>query len=155
MLARHQWPYFAVAGPETGLSFHLTTGIHAAQYTGTLAAIRLGREGWQVTTEPHWTTGYDPARVSRLPAQLNSFIGREQEIVRVNELLAETRLLTLTGAGGAGKTRLALRVAGDLAGALPDGVWLVQLAAVGDGALVATLVASALGLEEQPTRGAL
>ena len=99
---------------------------------------------------------YDPPRVSsRLPAQLNSFVGREQEVGRVKELLAETRLLTLTGAGGVGKTRLALRVAADLARALPDGVWLVELAALADGALVATHVANALGLEDQPTRGAL
>jgi predicted ATPase len=61
-----------------------------------------------------------------------------------------TRLLTLTGAGGCGKTRLALEVARSLVGAYPDGVWLVELASLSEGALVAQAVAAALGVQEQP-----
>jgi class 3 adenylate cyclase len=63
---------------------------------------------------------------NNLPTQLTSFIGREREMAEVKRLLAATRLLTLTGAGGAGKTRLALQVAADLLQAYRDGVWLVE-----------------------------
>ena len=63
-----------------------------------------------------------------LPAQRSSFVGREHETLEVKRELAMTRLLTLTGAGGSGKTRLALEVARDLLEAYPGGVWLVELA---------------------------
>jgi DNA-binding SARP family transcriptional activator len=87
-----------------------------------------------------------------LPAPRTSFVGREHELVEVGRLLAMTRLLTLTGAGGAGKTRLALEVARNLVGAYPDGVWLVELAGLSEGALVAQAFARALGVREQPGR---
>src|SRR5262249_33618430 len=67
-------------------------------------------------------------------------------------LLATTRLLTLTGAGGCGKTRLALQVAADLSGEYQDGVWLVELASLSDPGLVAQAVAAALGGREEPGR---
>ena len=85
-----------------------------------------------------------------LPAPRTSFVGREREIVEVKRTLAMTRLLTLTGAGGSGKTRLALEVARDLVGAYPDGVWLVELAPLSEAALVPQAVAAALGVREQP-----
>ena len=66
-----------------------------------------------------------------------------------------TRLLTLTGAGGCGKTRLALKVARDLVGAYPDGVWLVSLAPLSEPELVPQAVAQALGVREQPGRALL
>src|SRR5215208_4855732 len=69
-----------------------------------------------------------PSRRHNLPLARTSFIGRERETLEVKRLLAMTRLLTLTGTGGCGKTRLALEVARDLVGAYPDGVWLVDLA---------------------------
>jgi predicted ATPase/two-component SAPR family response regulator len=85
--------------------------------------------------------------------QLTSFIGREREMSEVNELLVDkTRLLTLTGPGGCGKTRLALAVANDLVEEFEDGVWLVELASLSDPALVPQAVASALGVREQPRR---
>jgi predicted ATPase len=87
-----------------------------------------------------------------LPRQLTSFIGREREMGEVKEFLATTRLLTLTGSGGCGKTRLALQVAADLLEAYADGVWLVELAALADPTLVPQTVASALGVREQPVR---
>jgi hypothetical protein len=62
-----------------------------------------------------------------LPAPRSSFVGRERELIEIKRTLAMTRLLTLTGVGGSGKTRLALEVACDLVGACPDGVWLVEL----------------------------
>ena len=90
-------------------------------------------------------------RRHNLPAERSGFVGREREIVEVKRALSMTRLLTITGAGGCGKTRLALEVAGDLKGdAYPDGVWLVELAPLYDGELVAGAVVSALGVSEQP-----
>src|SRR6266404_1039303 len=87
-----------------------------------------------------------------LPYQLTSFIGREQEIAQLEELVATNRLVTLTGAGGAGKTRLAIEVASRLVDAFADGVWLVELAALSDPHLVPQSVARALRVKEQPTR---
>ena len=89
---------------------------------------------------------------SNLPIPRTSFVGRDRELVGVKRTLAMTRLLTLTGAGGCGKTRLALEVAGDLAGAYPDGVWLVELAEFSDPALVARRLAETLNVREQPDR---
>jgi predicted ATPase/DNA-binding SARP family transcriptional activator len=96
----------------------------------------------------------DPACLGRdnLPAPRTSLVGRQREMVEVKRALAMTRLLTLTGAGGCGKTRLALEVARRLVGAYPDGVWLVELAPLSDGALVAQAVARALRVPEQPQR---
>src|SRR5258706_84945 len=85
-----------------------------------------------------------------LPYQLTSFVGREQEIAQLEELVTAHRLVTLTGAGGAGKTRLAIQVASRLIDAFPDGVWLVELAALSDPRLVPQAVAQALALKEQP-----
>ena len=87
-----------------------------------------------------------------LPVYPSSFVGREREIVEVKRALAMTRLLTLTGAGGSGKTRLALAVAAELAGAYPDGAWLVELAPLSEGALVPKTVAEVLRVNEQAER---
>jgi predicted ATPase/DNA-binding SARP family transcriptional activator/DNA-binding CsgD family transcriptional regulator len=87
-----------------------------------------------------------------LPASRSSFVGRETELRNLKRDLAMTRLLTLTGAGGCGKTRLALEVARQLVGAYPDGVWFVELASLSEGALVAQAVAGVLGVQEQPDR---
>ena len=91
-------------------------------------------------------------RANNLPAQLAGFIGREREIAQVKTALTQTRLLTLTGTGGIGKTRLALRVAADVMERYPDGVWLADLAPIADPALVPKTVASALNVPEQPRR---
>jgi DNA-binding SARP family transcriptional activator len=85
---------------------------------------------------------------NNLPPQITSFVGRDVELREVGKLLQESRLVTLTGAGGAGKTRLALEVAKGLLEAFPEGVWLAELAAVNDPALVATTLGSALGIRE-------
>jgi predicted ATPase/class 3 adenylate cyclase len=87
---------------------------------------------------------------NNLPPQLTSFIGREKELAEIRRLFAATRLLTLTGAGGCGKTRLALQVAADLLDDSPGGVWLVELAALTDGAMVVQAAASALSIREVP-----
>ena len=98
--------------------------------------------------------GAEAAR-NNLPVALTSFIGREREVREVARLLDRSRLLTLTGAGGSGKTRLALEVATARLGARHDGVWLVELAGLGDPALVSAQTASALGLTLPSQRPAL
>ncbi|MGH3146817.1 MAG: BTAD domain-containing putative transcriptional regulator, partial [Rubrobacter sp.] len=87
-----------------------------------------------------------------LPGSLTSFVGRAGERVEIRNWLGATRLLTLTGPGGGGKTRLAVRVTEDLVGVYQDGVWLVELAPLAEGALVPQAVAAALGVREQPDR---
>jgi len=94
-------------------------------------------------------------RRHNLPLARTSFIGREREKLEVKRLLAMTRLLTLTGAGGCGKTRLALEVARDLVGAYPDGLRLVELAPLTDPTLIAQAVAQALSVREQPGQALL
>jgi predicted ATPase len=81
---------------------------------------------------------------------LTSFIGRAEAVGEVAGLLGEFRLVTVTGPGGMGKTRLAGEVARQVAGRFADGVWLVELAAVQDPALVPAAVAAALGVPELP-----
>jgi hypothetical protein len=87
-----------------------------------------------------------PAREHNLRAQVNSFIGRERDLEEAKRLLAGTRLLTVTGPGGIGKTRLALQVANDVVADYEHGVWLVELAPFADSALVSTEVAVALAI---------
>ncbi len=90
-----------------------------------------------------------------LPAQLSAFIGRDRELAAVRALVESSRLVTLTGAGGAGKTRLGLQVAAGLLDRSGDGVWLVELAAVTDENAVAPAISAALQLAAQPGRPAL
>ena len=87
-----------------------------------------------------------------MPLELSSFVGRKEEIAEVKRLLGEVRLLTLTGAGGCGKTRLALAVASDMVGGHEEGAWLVELAPLSDSELVPQAVASVLEVREQPAR---
>jgi predicted ATPase/class 3 adenylate cyclase/DNA-binding CsgD family transcriptional regulator/Tfp pilus assembly protein PilF len=85
-----------------------------------------------------------------LPVQLTRFLGREREIATITELLLRTegRLLTLSGPGGSGKTRLALQAAGELLAEFPDGVWFVELASISDASLVLSAIAQTLGVQE-------
>ncbi|MBI3958841.1 MAG: XRE family transcriptional regulator, partial [Chloroflexi bacterium] len=94
--------------------------------------------------------GAQPANRNHLPAQLTSFVGRREEVAELRDLLADrqTRLLTLTGAGGCGKTRLALRVGEEMAHAYSHGVWLVELAPLADPQLLVREVASTFDLRE-------
>jgi len=86
--------------------------------------------------------------LSNLPAEVTSFVGRRQELREVKRLLTTTRLLTLTGSGGAGKTKLALRAAAEMSRSFPDGAWLVLLDSVRDPLLVTQAVFSALGVRD-------
>jgi predicted ATPase len=88
------------------------------------------------------------SRASNLPAELTSFVGRRQELREAKSLLRTTRLATLTGSGGAGKTRLALRAAAEMSRGFPDGAWLVSLASIHDPMFVTQAVFSALGVHD-------
>ena len=84
-----------------------------------------------------------------IPQQLSSLVGRENVVAEVAELASASRLVTLTGVGGVGKTRLASEVGAEVAGEFPDGVWMVELASVGDSASVAAAIATVLGITPQ------
>src|SRR5690349_19493521 len=90
------------------------------------------------------------AATQNLPAQLSSFVGRMAEMAAVRELLSHDRLVTLTGAGGSGKTRLAVEVAASITGEFASGVWYVDLAPITNPAVVPVTMARALGLPDQP-----
>jgi len=90
----------------------------------------------------------DERRKSNLPEPLSSFVGRERELVEIKRLLPRTRLLTLVGMGGIGKTRLGLQVAAEVSAAYPHGTWLVDLASLVDPALVPSSVAQVLGTRD-------
>jgi predicted ATPase/class 3 adenylate cyclase/tetratricopeptide (TPR) repeat protein len=92
------------------------------------------------------------ATPNNLPTQTTTFVGRTRELASAAELLKTSRLLTLTGPGGSGKTRLALHLAADLLDLYPDGVWLVELAPVTDPAAVGPTVAAAVHIGERPGR---
>ncbi len=90
------------------------------------------------------------ARAHNLPIQSTSFVGRDREMLEVRALLDSARLVTLTGTGGAGKTRLSLQVGAECIDDFADGVWFVELAPLTDPLLVAQTVATVLGIKEQP-----
>ena len=172
------------AGPTINRTARLRDLGHGGQtlLSGTtedLVAERLPADTWLVDLGAHELRGvtrpervvqlchpdlindFPPLRVpktvvsQRLPTQFTSFVGRNTEVARVRELLADNRLVTVTGAGGAGKTRLAVQVAGQLAGEFSGGVWYVDLAPITDPELVPTTAARALGLPDQPGRSTM
>ncbi len=95
-----------------------------------------------------------PLRSLRLPTNLpepvTTFVGRERELREVTDLLGGARILTLTGAGGTGKTRLSIGLAGAVRRRFPDGTWFIELAPVRDPILIPSTIASALGVHELP-----
>jgi hypothetical protein len=95
------------------------------------------------------------ARPNNLPTALTSFVGRERELAEARELLETSRLVTLTGPGGTGKTRLALQLAALVADDYPDGMWFVPLGAVTDAALVVPAITGAIGIGDNPARSPL
>src|SRR5262249_52979997 len=116
---------------------------------GPQAIATVTGHGYRFTPEVVRAEPAPPARKHNLPFPITSFVGREREMQEVKRLLGTARLLTLTGSGGCGKTRMALHLAEQLAAGFEDGVWLVELAALGDPALVANTIADALQLKEQ------
>src|SRR6266536_2260197 len=98
------------------------------------------------------TSGRPRDRVGRIPAEMTTFVGRRRDVAEVRRLLSSARLVTLTGVGGSGKSRLAVRAAGELRRAFADGVWLVDLAGVTEAALLEYAVADALGVDVHSER---
>lgn len=92
---------------------------------------------------------------NNLPIQLTTFVGRETELAKVSGLLLANRLVTVTGSGGCGKTRLALQSAAEMAERFPDGIWYVELASISDPSLVPQTVAGLVGVREEPGQSVL
>jgi hypothetical protein len=115
---------------------------------GKLTQIAAGKAMNQ--PRPHRRT--TPPVRTNVPVALNSFVGRRLEWAQVTQLLVSARLVTVVGAGGSGKTRLAQQIAGELAGQLADGAYWVELGRLADPALVASVVAKAAGVAERPDR---
>jgi predicted ATPase len=122
-------------------------GVHRLRdLSGATQLFQVRAEGIAVQFPPLRTRDVMPGN---LPAQLASFVGREMELKALGEFVRAHRLVTLTGVGGVGKTRLALQVAADVATEFPHGAWLVELAPVVDPGSVPDAVASALGVTLQ------
>lgn len=136
--------------PHTVLALANALGLPEAE----CSALLMARQSHLVVLSGGLGEGIRDRRpaLNNLPRVVASFIGREHETAEVSRLLGNTAMLTLTGAGGVGKSRLALRVASNLVQAYADGVWLVELAALADASLVPHSVASALGVHEEPRR---
>jgi predicted ATPase/class 3 adenylate cyclase/DNA-binding CsgD family transcriptional regulator len=107
---------------------------------------------------PDLVNDFLPLRVAnavisqRLPVQFTSFVGREADVAQVRDLVPQNRLVTLTGAGGVGKTRMAIQISGQIVNEFADGIWYVDLAPITDPDLVPITTARALGLPDQPGR---
>src|SRR5215475_12992885 len=130
-------------------------GIHRLKDLGRPEQIfQLDAVGLQAEFPPLRSLG-NVALQNNLPAQLSTFIGRDRELSEVRALVESCRLVTLTGPGGAGKTRLSLQAAAELLDGSGDGVWLAELAAISDEDAVAAAVCEALRIAAQPGRPAL
>ncbi len=116
-------------------------------------ALRALRESADHVTATITLPRHLPTRgPTNLPSQLTSFIGRRRERAEVRRLFGSSRVVTLSGSGGSGKTRLAIQVAMDMLGEQPEGAWLVELESLDDPAFVPQTVASVLGVQEEPGR---
>jgi non-specific serine/threonine protein kinase len=113
------------------------------------ASIGLEKDTSQITSAP---SEIESQQHTNLPIPLTSFIGREEEISEIKSLLEDSRLLTLAGAGGSGKTRLAIRLASDVQNEYSDGVWWIELADLEDPRLVSQSVAKVLNVPKAPNQ---
>ena len=130
-------------------------GVHRLKDLGRPERIfQLQAPGLQAEFPPLRSLGH-PALLNNLPAQLSTFIGRDREVAEVRALVESSRMVTLTGAGGCGKTRLSLQVAAEMLDGAGDGAWLVELAAVSDADSVPSAISAALGMAPQPGRAPL
>ena len=160
---------------ETGIPDDISTAVERAMSpdpADRLSATSLGEEfqriqgrhGYTVdelALSPDPEAGREEPRVvaagarrplGNLPLELTSFVGRRTELSEVRSLISASRLLTLTGIGGVGKTRLALRAASQARRDFPDGVWLVELGDLRDGSLLVDVVAASLGVRDESPR---
>jgi predicted ATPase/DNA-binding winged helix-turn-helix (wHTH) protein len=160
-IMRAVWPDGFVE--ESNLAFNISTlrkalgeGQNGERYIETVP--KLGYRfvmAVQAVEESSSHTNASYTKRTNLPAHLTRFIGREREIAEVTALLQKKRLITLTGSGGVGKTRLALEAGAQLLGHFPDGVWLAEFAPLADETLVPATVAGVFHLQEQPGRSLL
>jgi predicted ATPase/DNA-binding CsgD family transcriptional regulator/DNA-binding XRE family transcriptional regulator len=133
---------------------------HPATVRRLAEALRLAEPDraalFSATRTPHAVAAPEDQPAPRhLPQELTSFVGREHELAEVRRLLGASRLLTLTGSGGVGKTRLALKVAEEELRTYGDGVWFVELAPLAEAALVPQLVANVLNVRENPSESVM
>ncbi len=136
----------STAGLVTGVDL-LDLGEHRLRdLSGVEHLFQVCADGLATTFPPVKTVNATPGN---LPRQTTSFVGRDLEVKELTGLVGDHDLVTLTGVGGVGKTRLAVQVAAELVPEFPDGVWLVELAPVGDPAAVPDAVATALGITVQ------
>ena len=145
------WPGLVVE--ENNLQVHVSA---LRKLLGPEAIATVAGRGYRFTLEPAQADAPPPSpprdAKHNLPAQVSSFIGRERELTELRAMLAHHRLVTLTGVGGIGKTRLALQLAAAVADAHADGAWFADLAPVSDPRLVVNAVASTLGVKEDAGR---
>jgi predicted ATPase/class 3 adenylate cyclase len=127
-------------------------GLHRLKDLGRPEHVFEVRSPGLATEFPPLRSLENPDLPNNLPEQVSNFIGRVGELVEIRELINRARMVTLVGAGGAGKTRLALQVAAELLDGSGGGVWSIELAAIVDPELVTSAVATALGLREEPRR---
>ena len=149
--------YQALYGPEQVIQgkrheqfrVHRYTVVHGIPPIETTPDLESTDDAGNERPEPQ-VTNYQKDWRAAVPRFLTQFIGRENEVQSIKKILSQTRLLTLTGTGGIGKTRLAARVSDAIEGTRADGVWWIDLAPISDPALVIQTVASELGVREQP-----
>ncbi|WP_172652710.1 protein kinase domain-containing protein [Rhodococcus opacus] len=147
----------ATTGTQQGAQHHLPEGptpVDSAPDRPHPATSGEGKYSQQTRTPENEGPMPLPARstAGNLPLELTSFVGRRRELTEARRLLSVSRLVTLTGIGGVGKTRLALRVAGEVRRVFGDGVWLVELGQLRDSSLLAEVVATSLRLRDQSAR---
>ena len=123
-------------------------GLHRLKDLGRPEQVYQLEASFLVSDFPPLASLDNPELPNNLPALLSAFIGREKELDDLRELIRESRLVTLTGAGGSGKTRLALQASAELIGRTADGVWLAELAPLTDGGQIADVVAAVLGIQD-------
>jgi predicted ATPase/DNA-binding winged helix-turn-helix (wHTH) protein len=143
-LMRQVWPGLIVE--ENNLTVHMST---LRKAIGPAAITTVPGRGYQFTAQVAALAATDAAPVGNLPAQTTGFLGRDADLAAVVTLLGTARMVTLTGVGGVGKTRLSLQVAAAVAAGFPDGAWLVELASVVHPHAVVHAVAGALAVPQQ------
>ena len=124
-------------------------GLHRLKDLGRPERVFQLEAGFLQPSFPPLASLDNPELPNNLPGQLSAFVGREPELIQVRALVASSRLVTLTGAGGCGKTRLALQAAAELLDTARDGVWFVGLAPLTEAELIPDAVAAVLGLADQ------
>ena len=135
------WPGLVVE--ENNLQVQVST---LRKILGNQSISTLPGKGYRFTLDPDADAAAE--RRHNLPAPVNRFVGRESETAQLEVLLEQSRLLTLTGAGGTGKSRLSLKLAESVLGHFPEGAWFVELAAVQDERMIGLAIATALGVQE-------